>query len=105
MFLLEVMPAPHGPIYPGRDPGKTEWQCVLILGVTHGKEYFLRTSAITDGYPWRDPCQWSEAEPARSVTRVAIRCIALLAFFTVQIVPSEQVYRFGTSQSYLSRRR
>ena len=37
------------------------------------------TSAITDGYPWRDLCQWSEAEPARSVTRVAIRWIALLA--------------------------
>lgn len=27
--------------------------------------------------PWRDPCQWSEAEPARSVTRVGVRSIAL----------------------------
>jgi hypothetical protein len=37
------MPAPHGPIYPWQKSGKTEWQCVLILGVTHGEEYILRT--------------------------------------------------------------
>jgi hypothetical protein len=57
MVPWEVMPAPHGPIYPWQESGKTEWQCVLILGVTHGNKYFLRTSAITDGYPWRDSCR------------------------------------------------
>jgi hypothetical protein len=37
----EVMPAPHGPIYPWQESGKTEWQCVLILGVSlGGKSYF-----------------------------------------------------------------
>jgi hypothetical protein len=51
MDSWEVMPAPLGPFYPRRDSGKIEWQCVLILGVTHGKKYFLRTSAITDTYP------------------------------------------------------
>jgi hypothetical protein len=44
----EVMPAPIGPIYPWRESGKTAWECVLILGVTNGKKYFLRTSAVTD---------------------------------------------------------
>jgi hypothetical protein len=77
----KVMPAPFGLINLGRESGKTEWQCVMILGVTHGKKYFLRTSAITYPCPWRDPCQWSEAEPARSVTRVGIRCIALFDLF------------------------
>jgi hypothetical protein len=43
---------------------------------------YCRTSAITDGYPWRDSCQWSEAEPARGVTRVAIRWIALFGLFS-----------------------
>jgi hypothetical protein len=36
----KVMPAPHGLIYPWQESGKIEWQCVLILGVTHGKKYF-----------------------------------------------------------------
>jgi hypothetical protein len=43
------MPVPSGPNYLGRDFGNIEWQCVLILGVTHGDTYvFLRTSAVTD---------------------------------------------------------
>jgi hypothetical protein len=48
----EVMPAPHGPNYLGRDFGNIEWQCVLILGVTHGKNIFCerpRSPAPTRG--------------------------------------------------------
>jgi hypothetical protein len=37
----KVMPAPHGPIYPWQESGKTEWQCVMILGVTHGGKYIF----------------------------------------------------------------
>jgi hypothetical protein len=34
------MPALIGTNYLGRYSRKIEWQCVLILGVTHGKKYF-----------------------------------------------------------------
>jgi hypothetical protein len=36
----EVMPAPIGMSFLGRYFGKIEWQCVLILGVTHGENIF-----------------------------------------------------------------
>ena len=52
--------------------------------------HIMLTSAITDACLWHDPCQWSEAEPARSMTRVGIRCIALLGLFFVVVTELNQ---------------
>ena len=41
------------------------------------------TSKMTYTCPRRGPCQRSEAEPARSVTRVGVRSIALFDLFSV----------------------
>ncbi len=64
------------------------------------RSYIFRTSAITDTYPWRDTCQRSEAEPARSMTRVGVRWIALFAFYVFCSVSSPAYAGFGARKKY-----
>jgi hypothetical protein len=42
---------------------------------------FYRTSKVTHGCPWRDPCR-ERSDQARSVTRVDVESTALFAFFS-----------------------
>ena len=51
--------------------------------------YLTRTSAVSCPCPWRDPCQWSVAEPARSMPRVGVSCTALFALFSLTDVAPE----------------
>jgi hypothetical protein len=80
----EVMPAPHGPIYHWRESGKTEWQCVLILGVPlGGKIIFLRTSAVTDALEQGDRAgiMGAKRPTGSGALRKGIRWTALFAWF------------------------
>ena len=51
--------------------------------------YLTRTSAVSYPCPWRDPCQWSVAQPARSMPRVGVSCTALFAFSSLTDVELE----------------
>ena len=72
---LRVANTRHNPKLP-RIPQRGVWQSGLVKLCI----LFFRTSAITDGYPWRASCSGAK-RPAGSVTRVAIRWIALFGLF------------------------